>query len=99
MIISLRLNIFYFLIFFLSGRISLSAQEGGYVFPLSAGLEDTVCFYISTADTQYDLTIYKIDTGQRLIQTFTLNGGIKTTADSSYQYGCDWPVSLALKIP
>jgi hypothetical protein len=78
----------------------LIADETGYVNRISVTQGDSLNFYISTKMSPFNLTIYKYETIDRTIQTFTnIPGGEKAVRDSSYLYGCNWPLSLSVVVP
>jgi hypothetical protein len=78
---------------------NLFSQEGGYVNPLSVTKGGIISFHISTSVSPFDLKIYKLGKDKQLISTFeSIAGGVRQAADSSYWYGCGWPLTFELTV-
>lgn len=74
--------------------------EGGYGDSFCVSQGDTFRFHISTSITDFALKLYKLGNQKILVATFDhVQGGTSMLPDSSYWYGCKWPVSYSLKIP
>ncbi|MBN4065746.1 T9SS type A sorting domain-containing protein [Candidatus Amoebophilus asiaticus] len=79
---------------------NLYAQQGAYVNPISVIKGDTLQFYISTKEDPFNIQIFKDGYQKQLITTInSVKGGLIALPDSSFQYGCNWPLSLRFKIP
>jgi hypothetical protein len=94
----MRASLFFILVLtFLS---ILKADETGYVNKISITQEDTLKLYISTSVNPFSIQIYKYNDVDSLVTTIsTIPGGLQSYPDSSYYYGCNWPVSYSLVIP
>ncbi|HYM20067.1 MAG TPA: N,N-dimethylformamidase beta subunit family domain-containing protein [Candidatus Kapabacteria bacterium] len=78
----------------------LRAQEGGYTNELSVRKGDTLRFYISTSQPQFDLGIYRLGFEKVKITSIDhIPGGVQAVPDSAYRYGCHWKSTLSIAIP
>lgn len=75
-------------------------NENGYPTPCSVTRGETVDLHISTAQTSYDVYIYKLGvngTLGNLVATYTnIKGGHRNLPDRPWETGCRWPVSLSI---
>ncbi len=93
-------NFIYIIILFVNFLGLLEADETGYINRISVTQGDSLNFYISTKINPFSITIYQYENSDRIIQTFTnISGGERSVPDSSYKYGCNWPISLSTIVP
>ncbi|MCL5030455.1 MAG: putative Ig domain-containing protein [Bacteroidetes bacterium] len=89
-----------FLIIYLGFGYNIKAQQSGYVDPISVTQGDTLTFYISTSDSLFDLSIFKIqDIARYLTYYHNIPGKLQTVPDSSFWYGCNWKPTYKLVVP
>ncbi len=75
-------------------------QEGGYLNQLTFRPGDTLKFYISTDVPNYQIDFYRYDQqGSPVFTTSNIAGGLRTLPPTSYETGCDWPLSYQMVIP
>jgi hypothetical protein len=87
-------------IIILTAKIAVPQNDGGYVNSISVTAGDTLRFYVSTSVDPFSLNVYQIGKSDTLKNSFTnIPGGIRTVPDSSFIYGCRWPLSLFVIIP
>jgi len=80
--------------------IIIKADETGYANKMSFKQGDTLELHISTTIDPFYIQIFKFNAVDSLVTTITtIPGGVQTYSDSSYYYGCNWPVSYSLVIP
>lgn len=85
---------FFLLVWFILPYCSLKAEEGGYTDKLSYTQGDTVYICISSKRPFYNLSIFNIvDSVNSVIDFPNIPGAERVTPDSSYMYGCNWPVT------
>ena len=78
----------------------LFPYESAYVNKMSVFRGDTIEFHISTLRSPFQLSIFKYNNTDSLIATINnIMGGERTYSDSSFYYGCNWPVSYSMVIP
>jgi len=95
-------SLLFIILVFLAVYPAFPQLEGGYVNKQSVIPGDTLKFYISTTSATVNFVIKRIVNSSTLVTAATYNnitGGVKTTPDSSYYYGCNWPVALSIVIP
>ena len=74
--------------------------ETGYVNKISVFQGDTLEFHISTYRDPFYINIYKKNNDDSLVATIdNIAGGYRLVPDSSYYYGCNWPVSYSMVVP
>ncbi len=84
----------------LSSEVSIPQNDGGYVSPLTVSGGDTLNFFISTSVNPFSLQIYQIGKIDTLKATYNgIPGGLRSVPDSSFIYGCGWPLSLRVFVP
>ncbi len=87
-------------VFILTFLIILKADETGYVNKISVKQGDTLEFHISTKVNPISIQIFKYNDIDSLVTTISfIPGGERLYPDSSYYYGCNWPVSYSIVIP
>jgi hypothetical protein len=78
----------------------LKADETGYVNKISVKQGDTLQFHVSTKIDPFQIRIFKYNDVDSLVTTIsTIPGGERAYPDSSFYYGCNWPVSYSIVIP
>ena len=78
----------------------IKADETGYVNKMSVKQGDTLELHISTQVSPFNIQIYKFNDVDSLVTTISnVTGGESFYPDSSFYYGCGWPVSYSLVIP
>ncbi len=76
------------------------SQVGGYVTPLSVVEGDSIRFHLSIEHSKYNFLVYRLGVSAELVYVQQINNGTpRAVPDSSYAKGCNWPVTLSLRIP
>ncbi|MGE5399168.1 MAG: N,N-dimethylformamidase beta subunit family domain-containing protein [Ignavibacteriales bacterium] len=75
-------------------------NDNGYANPCSITKGETIRFHISTNKSPYSIQIFKLGVTEKLVATYdNIEGGHRSLPDSSWEKGCNWPVSMSLQIP